>query len=123
MAVGGQGMRCVFTLMCAMLVAGCAWSEDRFVNEFVEADCAFLVECYDDAVLEFLGWDSVDDCIQDRGTEVVTDAEGCEYNKRAARACVKGIEEMACPADGSEPDYPLLCDEVFRECEEEDSGA
>ncbi|MBW1879515.1 MAG: hypothetical protein JRJ84_14220, partial [Deltaproteobacteria bacterium] len=90
-------MRSVLLGICVLALTGCRWSEARFFDEYAEADCTFLMDCLDPAVLTFLGWGSLADCIEDKGTEAVTEAQGCEYNPRAARSCVKGIEEMTCP--------------------------
>ena len=106
-------MRSVLVVLCALAFTGCRWSEARYFDAYAEADCTFLMDCLDPAVLNFLGWETLDDCIQDKGTQAVTEAEGCEYNPRAARPCVKGIEEMTCPPDGEEPDYPPICETVF----------
>lgn len=115
-------MRSLVAFLIITTLTGCGWSESKFVEKYAETDCAYLMECLDPAVLTFLGWDTTQDCVDDRGTEIVTEAQGCEYNRKAARTCVKGIEEMTCPADGEEPDYPPECSEVYFDCDEGDTG-
>lgn len=110
-----------FLVLFPVLIGGCGWSTERYVDEHVQAECAFLLDCQDPAVTTFLGWETVEDCIEDRGPELTALAQGCEYDSRSARACVKGFEELACPADGEELAIPAVCDQVFLGCG--DAGA
>lgn len=113
-------MRTLLAVTCLGVLSGCGWSETRYIDEFVQKDCEVRMECHDPAVLTFLGWETHDDCVADRGPEVTAMADDCTYNKKAARDCVKAMDEMACPEDGTELDYPEICDEVFLACEDTD---
>lgn len=99
-----------------VLLAGCSVSESRFVDKFVEADCAYLLECSSEPVLTFLGWDSLEACMADRGPEVAADAARCELDSPAARACIKAVEEQTCAADEQEREYPQACFDAWVEC-------
>lgn len=109
-------MRRVLLGACCLLLSGC-WSESKFVDEFVDAECTFLMECYDEAILNFLGWDTLEDCIADEGVRVVTEAEGCTYDRKAAKPCVKELEEATCPEDPTDFELPAICEDVFVDCE------
>lgn len=98
-------------------VASCGWSEEKFIDQLVDAECTLLMECYDASVLDFLEWETIDDCIVDRGTFFATEAQGCDYDKKAAKPCIKALEEATCPAEGVLLDYPSECEGVLTGCE------
>ena len=109
-------MRFALVFLGAGSLVGCGWSEARFIDEYVEVECGFLLECNDPAVNTFLGWESLEDCIDDRGPRLARLASSCEYHREAARPCVQELEEVACPPDGEELDYPPLCEQVYQDC-------
>lgn len=108
--------------LLALTSAACRMSDDAFVDKFVEADCAYLMECSSDPVLAFQGWETIEDCMADRGPEVAYDVETCDYNKVAAGACVKAIEEQTCAAEGEDREFPAICQDVLTNCSDDDSG-
>jgi hypothetical protein len=100
-----------------LALGGCPWSEGKFVDKYVEVECELLYGCYEQSVNDFLGWSSVDDCIADRGVYLVSEAQGCTYDKKAAKPCVKALELVTCPSAGDLPAYPNECDAVYHSCE------
>ena len=120
-------MRLVSLISIALLpvLSACGPSETAFIEDFVAADCVYLLECTDEATLSFRGWDSPEACQDDRGPEVTADAVGCEFDRAAARACVDAIELQTCPADGEDREYPAICRDVFINCTggDADTGA
>jgi hypothetical protein len=107
-------------------LSGCGWSEDKFVERFVEADCAFALACMPAAELEFEGWGTQEACVAERGSEVVAQGESCIYDRQAARQCVQELEEQICPAEGTELVLPVICGSVYAVCDEslsDDTGA
>ena len=106
------------------LLAGCGLSADEYVPKYVDLECEFALACYDDAVLEFNGWATQDDCVADRGAEVQAEAVQCEFDKGAAKDCLKQFDELACPAEGQDATRPAVCNAVFTNCTEpEDTDA
>ena len=103
-------------------MAGCGPNSEHYVAEYVDLQCAFALECYDEAVLEFYGWDSQETCVSDFGAQVATAVEGCAtYDKAAAKQCLKEMEALQCPAEGEDPTFPLICDTVYGDCEAADT--
>ncbi len=99
-----------------VLTAGCRMSEATFVDKFTEADCGYLMECSSDSELTFLGWETIDDCLVDRGPIAAADASVCDLNPQAARECVKAVEEQACAGTGIDREYPAICNDAFEFC-------
>ena len=109
-------MRRVSWMASMALLAGCL-SDDGFVDKYVEAECELLMTCYDEAVLNFLGWSTVDDCIAQVGQDLVNETDGCTYDRKAGSACVKEMKDTTtCPADGEAFEPPAICNDVFVEC-------
>lgn len=104
------------------LLVGCKPSEEAFVQDFVEADCAYLIECTSEPILNFQGWQTEADCQADRGPEVATQAANCIYDKRVANACLDAVEDQICAAEGEDREYPPICADVFTECTNVDPG-
>jgi len=108
---------------CCLLLSGCL-SENHFVNEFVDEECSFLMTCYDPAILNYLGWSTVDDCVQAEGVRLVTDAEGCTFDPKAGKACLKAMKEPTCPDNSADFTLPAICQDVYVGCQgSTDTGA
>jgi hypothetical protein len=107
----GSFVAALASVAALVALAGCGVKEDAFVSKYVEEECAFALSCYDPAILNFYGWTDADACIAQRGPEIVTAAEGCVYDKKAAKECLKEFDEMACP-DG-DPLPPAICGQVW----------
>lgn len=120
-------MRLVTLLSLPLLaaLAGCGLSEEAYVQDFVEADCAYLLECTSEPILAFQGWETEEDCRADRGPEVATLSANCVYDKKAAKACIDAVELQACVAEGEDREYPAICQDVFTLCDgtDPDTGA
>ncbi len=120
-------MRLVTLLSLPLLAAlsGCGLSEEAYVQDFVEADCAYLLECTSEPILAFQGWDTEEDCRADRGPEVASDSAACVYDKKAAKACIDAVELQTCAAEGEDRAYPAICQDVFTLCDgaDPDTGA
>jgi hypothetical protein len=108
--------------LALIAVAGCGWDEEKYIEKYVTAECEYAFGCYTDAQIEFYGWTDVDDCIATRGSEVTGASEGCVYDKKVAKDCVKAFEDLAC-ADGEDPgaNLPAICATVFT-CEDDGGG-
>lgn len=102
-------------------LAGCSLSEEAFVQDFVEADCAYILECTSEPILAFQGWETEEDCRTDRGPEVAADAAACVYDKKAAKACLDALELEPCAAEGEDRVFPAICQDVFTLCDGADS--
>lgn len=99
----------ISVLIVTVALTACGYSESDYVNDEVEASCAFTVACYPGL------YDSMDDCVETAvGVLAVT---GCVFDSEAARECVDGIEAMDCPEDGAVPPFPPACDAVYGDCD------
>lgn len=106
----------------AVLAAGCSWSTDKYVREYVEAECEFRMACYDDAILEFYGYGDVDGCIDLLGPEETARVQTClVYDAKAGKQCVKELRDATCPPEGEDPTSPAICAAVFDQCGEADT--
>lgn len=115
-------MRRVFVLTLASLLAGCL-SDDAFVDKYVETECELLMGCYSEPVRNFLGWDTVEDCIADEGQDLVNEADGCTFDRKAARACIQAMKDVtACPEEGAAFEPPAICDDVYVDCPAPDTA-
>lgn len=95
-------------LLVAAGLSACAYGEDVYAEDYAEASCEFTVQCYPDLHA------SVEACL-----ETVTIGEGtdaCTYDAGAARDCVDGVREMACPEEGAFPEFPAACANVYVDC-------
>lgn len=110
-------------VILACVLAGCGPSQESFTSDYVAAECQYRIDCYDPAVLEFYGYDTVDGCTASFGPEFVTDHQGCTYDKAAAKACLKAFDALSCPADGDEPADPEACARVLTGCSGGDTDA
>lgn len=109
-------MRVIGLFLVAGL-AGCAFPDSTFVYRVAEADCEQALECYDDAILTFNGWDSLEACMDEHGPLVATWGDGCTaYDAKAAKECTKQLEDRGCPAEGDLLDYPEICAQVYAGC-------
>jgi len=115
-------MRKAWVVSLVVAVAGCSLSEGRYVEEFVELDCTYALDCYDEAVLSFLGWDSLEVCMDDLGPEVTAEGEGCLFDRKAAKECLKKLEERTCAGEGEDHVYPSICEKAFTDCQVDDTG-
>lgn len=97
----------------SLVLAGCGVKQDDYIGEYVEAECAFALECYPPAVLEFYGWNDEAECQTQRGGELTAQTDGCTYDKKAAKACLKAFKDAACPAEGEDPVLPAICNDVW----------
>lgn len=95
-----------------VFVAGCSVDSTDFIAKYAESECDFAMRCYEPSILEFYGWDDAAECVQERGPEITGDSEGCTYDKKKAKACLKAMKELACPAEG-DPVVPEVCTQVF----------
>lgn len=89
-----------------LVLGGCSLSEEQFAEDFTEAECEWTVECYP-AV-----YASVEECVSD-GPAIQPAGDDCTYDAKAARDCISGTNALECPTDGSFPERPAACDDVF----------
>jgi hypothetical protein len=86
-----------------VLAAGCGLSEEAFVREYSDAACAGLAECATTDI------GSVEDCVRFTRDVIGAGGEGCDYDGRAAAACVNDIEDADCATlAGSSPTESCL---------------
>lgn len=100
-------------IVAVLGLAGCGLSDTEYIQKRVEIECNYALECYPASRLEFYGWTDAATCIAERGPEVTGDAQGCVFDKKKAKDCLKQFEDAACPADGADPVFPVVCDQVF----------
>jgi hypothetical protein len=84
-----------------LLLAGCKYQEEAFVEDWAAASCTALAEC------GFI--DSYDACLGEVADPRPDDA--CEFDRFAAEQCVSEWDAAECDAS-----YPTVCDEVYVEC-------
>lgn len=113
-------MRKALVGLFAVGLAGCGYSDSSFINDYVDSDCEYAMECYDDAVLNFWGWDSASACEADRGPVVASWGLGCVFDKDAAKECVRQLKDRECPPAGQDHEVPSICDAVYSQCEDTD---
>jgi hypothetical protein len=86
-----------------LLFFGCAYDEAKFTADYASSYCAWASDC---------GYfDSSEACV-DAGAPQA-DTNGCTYDSKEARACVTGLDELACPDGGAFPEVPAACDAVY----------
>lgn len=99
------------SLVVLVFLAGCGVDQTEFIADYAVAECDFAMACYDPAILEFRGWTDAATCVQQRGPEITGDSEGCTFDKRLAKDCLKAMKDITCP-DG-DPLVPEVCTQVF----------
>lgn len=117
-------MRTALTLSLLLLASACAVKEERFVSEITTGDCAYALTCWDDDVLTQFGYTSQETCEADRGPINARLPLDCAtYDKKAARACIKALDERPCGdgTDRTDLGRPEVCADVFTSCEGGDS--
>ena len=118
-------MRCgpwCAVLVTAALTSGCSYDEWKYQQAIVEVECEYAMDCYDQAILTFYGWNNVEDCTADRGADLAAEVSGCSYDAEAAKDCVKELGDLSC-IEGEDPPYPAVCDSVYTSCESGDTGS
>ncbi len=105
-------MRRLLSAVFCVSLAGCM-DESSFIAEYVEAECAYAVECYDQAILDFNSWDSEQACADDRGPVMTAEYAGCTIDRATARECLGAIRDLACPSEGEDPALPAICAQVW----------
>ena len=101
-------MRWRLLLAAAVGASGC-YKEDEYLADFADAYCGWLERCEH---LETIGYDSVDDCGEERLLKNEQDIESfgavcAEYDPKAAKECVEGLEAQECVE--LESIYPEAC--------------
>jgi hypothetical protein len=80
-------------------------SEEKFQEEYIAVYCAWATDC---------GWFADDAECGEVYADWRADREDCAYDGVAAKDCVNGTEELACPASEQEPqELPLACSSVY----------
>ena len=101
------------------LLISCAPSEDEFAGELVEISCDRIFECTAQEDIDAMGilWifgDDAEECYElfedDSGTDTATAEDDCEYDKKAAKECLKEFDALSCD-DGLDA-WPDICDDV-----------
>lgn len=113
-------MREALVGLFAVGLAGCGYSDTSFINDYVDRHCDYALACYDEAALNFLGWDTEDACADDFGPEFSSEGLGCEFDKDAAKECIKQLKDVECAAAGQDPEIPSICDAVYSNCQDTD---
>lgn len=124
-------MRGVAWFGLLLALGACGPSESDFVLEYTDLYCAYYLDCADPAQLVFEGMDTVEECAGTFGPGFGEDAGACKLAKGDARKCLKAMELLTCPAEGTPLDagLPPICDTVWKKCiaqpeetESEDTG-
>jgi len=95
--------------MAGVALAACGYEQADYALDYADATCAFTVQCYPDL------YETLQACV-DTAAVGGTGGDLCTYDPDAARACVSGVEEMGCPAEGALPEFPAACARVFTDC-------
>ena len=103
-------------VLVLMALSACAPDENQFLNEFVPHECTWALSCFSDAALSFSGWDSQDACVDDLGTQIVTQTSECTYDPESASLCLDHLDETTCTEDEAIA-LPLECYDVYTSCE------
>ena len=94
------------------LLLACAPSEEKFQERFAEASCEVLLECAadgSDSGFSMVLFDSQSQCVS--FYSLVWGFLGeCEYDKKAAKECLKGLDDLSC--DDS-PESIASCEDVY----------
>lgn len=100
-------------IVLLLLLGACGPKPPAFIDEVIAIDCDYLTACEDAAILTFNGWDDRDRCLADARERWEDRTSGvCEYDRKAAKACLDELESYVstCPvdADGA-PALPEAC--------------
>lgn len=79
------------------LMAACL-TEDSFTDQYQIETCDLAIECFDDVTLEFLEWETAQDCL-DAGDEAEgddDDAEECDFDAAMAQDCLDEVAAISC---------------------------
>ena len=74
----------------------------QFRHDADVATCAWKEDCYGE---------DFNVCLET--AEGQTETTGCFFEEQEARQCVRGLEQMACPEEGSAPVFPEVCQRVW----------
>lgn len=107
------------------VLAGCLHQEEEFVAEYAAEVCRIVRDCGRE--LHLPGEDETlpNNAFCEGRVEAhySTCASGCEYLPAKARRCLRRLRDRDCDpnegmlGDRSEDSIPLVCDEVFEQCE------
>ena len=93
-------------------LTGCGVSQSKFAAKAAKAACSWAEEC---DMLDFYGGD-VDSCtttMEEYYSTVVSEENCPEYDKKAAKSCLKEMKSAECEAssddDGGESDCASIC--------------
>ncbi len=113
-------MRLALALLIGL--SACSVSEERFIADMSEAECTYATQCFTEEILTFYAWDSVESCQSDQGPIYAALQRDCTtYDKKAARDCLKALQERTCQGEGPDFDNPAVCADVFTSCEGQDT--
>lgn len=88
-------------LMLPLLLAACL-GEEEFQQRYDEELCLWREDCFGD---------DPEECLNE--AEAVQFDPGCEFDRQAAKDCLKGLEKMDCPGSSSGSGLPYECVEVW----------
>ena len=91
--------RMLFASVIVASLAGCGMSEEDFSAEFTDVSCAKMVECFDAAALEFLGFTTEEECVDlytSDGTDTGTSDDSCDFDSAKAQDCLDAYEAVTC---------------------------
>jgi len=103
------------------VLVGCGASEGKYLTDYTARYCELVFQCSDEAMLLFDGIESEEECNNLVGSDLQSFGGTCEeYDGRAAKDCLKAMDDMTCPAQGKSLDsaLPAACSYVFLTCKE-----
>jgi hypothetical protein len=106
------------------LIVACAPSQEEFEEDSWGVTCDLLFECTAEEDIEAMGafWvfgESAEDCyalLDEASSDTAAEEPECDYDKKAAKECLAGLETMTCD-DLNDESYetPEACENVCGE--------
>lgn len=90
-------------MLLVMLAIACM-GEDRFQARYDEEVCLWRQDCFGDDLGE---------CLDDAAEDWQGSKEGCDFDRRAAKECLKDLQYMDCPTETWDAGFPFACADVW----------
>lgn len=102
---------------CTLVACGGKREAEDYLVEYVDAYCAFALECADPAQLAFDGVASPEACVSQNGPALAAQWEGCVLDQQDADRCLTFLAGTDCPEEGDIDDViPVECFSAWKKC-------